>query len=456
MGKRLGAAQIVVYSSPLLAASFIGSLSSTYYVKYGTDVLLMAPATIATLWGLARLIEAFSDPLVGYLSDRTRHRMGRRRSWMLLSMPALCLFPLMMWSPPASLTGGLLWLWIGIGTVGMSIAASAVTIPHAALGAELSPEPGDRSRLFATNGVMAALASFAALTLGIGLLRRAEDPRGTAQMVFTVVAVLLAALVVNMFARTQEPASHQGRGADSPFRAYRDVLRNRHAVILVAAGLFVQITYGSMTVVAVYMLQYVMKIPGSTELFMASYFIPNLIAVPLWVRLADRYEKRHLWMICLAGSALAYGGLGIGPESISLAVALPLAATMGLFGGGFFVFEPAIRAEVIDYDEYETGERKEGVYSAASQIVGKAAGAGITMFAGVALQWAGYVPNVEQADSVKLVIRCLFGGVPFVCFGIAFVLMYNFRLGRAEHAEVRVELDRRLHEETQTIKVPRP
>ena len=121
----------------------------------------------------------------------------------------------------------------------------------------------------------------------------------------------------------------------------------------------------------------------------------------------------------------------------------PRGRLAGLSGGGFFVFESAIRAEVIDHDEYETGERKEGVYFAASQLVGKAAGAGMTVLAGLALDQAGYVPNVDQTQAVQWVIRALFGGVPAIAFLIALILLAKFRLSEALHAQIRAELDRR-------------
>lgn len=438
--------RVLTYSSPLLAVHFTSTLFQTYYLKYGADVLLVAPSVIGIIYGATRLWEAICDPLVGFLSDRTRHRLGRRRSWVLGAALPLCAFPFMMWSPLRGLHGAQLLIWLALGAFGLATALSSFQIPHLALGAEMSPEPQDRTRFFATNGVMGALGSFAALGLGLRILRTAEAPRTAAIWLFGAVAVLIAALSVWMVARSRELSHHQGRGSSSPLRAYRDVWQNAHARMLILVGLFVHATYGAMATVAVFMLQYVMRRPGSTELFMVCYFIPALLSVPIWVRLARRFEKRHLWMVCLAGSAAAYSLMGLVPERVSLAILLPLAGLTGLAGGGFFVFEPSIRAEVIDFDEYETGERKEGVYSAASQIVGKAAGALMTVFVGLALDRAGYVPNLDQVETVKWVIRGLFGGVPALFFLTALLLLSRFKLSEKHHAQIRVELDRRLVE----------
>ncbi len=337
-----------------------------------------------------------------------------------------------------------------IGTFGLLTAQSSFLIPHAALGAELSPESADRTRLFASNGVIAALGSFAALTLGLGLLRTAEAPRTASITLCLGFALAVVLLCLAMVSYTREPVSHQGRGSASPFAAYLDVWRNPHARILILVNLFVHATYAVMGTVLMFALQYVMKIPEATELFMVSYFVPSLLSVPGWVALTRRFEKRHLWMVCLAISAGAFSLMGVAPEGVGLRWMLPIAAMTGLAGGGLFVFEPSIRAEVIDFDEYETGERKEGVYSAASHLVGKVAAAGITVCIGLALDLAGYVPNVEQTQAVKWVIRALLGALPAVAFLIALLLLSRFKLSEKVHAEIRASLDRRESDRTRS------
>jgi GPH family glycoside/pentoside/hexuronide:cation symporter len=431
------------YASPLLALTFFSVLSHTYYVKFGADALLVAPGVVSTVFGLSRLWEALCDPTVGFLSDRTQSFLGRRRSWIAGAVVPLCFFPFLMWSPPSFLEGWGLLACISIGSFGFATALSSFQIPHSALAAEMSPRSDDRSRCYAANGLMNGLGAFIALTIGLGLLSSSQAPRHTAMLLFSAAAILLSLSSIWMIRNSSEPAHHQGRGASLPLRAYRDVWSNPHARILIFTGVFIQLTYAAMGTVAVFMLEYVYKIPDHIELFMVCYFVPSLLSVPLWVRLTRYFEKRHLWIAGLGGSAVVYGILAIVPEGASLAVALPLGAAMGIMAGGFPFLDPAIRAEVIDYDEYVTGERKEGVYFAASQILGKAAAAFMTIFVGVALQTAGYVPNMPQNDSVKLVIRFLFGGVPMLAFLAALLLLLRFKLSEKMHARIRLELDRR-------------
>ena len=98
---------------------------------------------------------------------------------------------------------------------------------------------------------------------------------------------------------------------------------------------------------------------------------------------------------------------------------------------------------MIDYDEYMTGERKEGAYSAAQGFAIKAASALIILLTGAALQLSGFEPNVEQGPTARLAIKGLFAGAPFVMFLLGAIVFSRFRLDHHEHARIRAELDRR-------------
>ena len=104
---------------------------------------------------------------------------------------------------------------------------------------------------------------------------------------------------------------------------------------------------------------------------------------------------------------------------------------------------PSIQADVIDYEEYVTGERKEGAYFSAWNFVFKTAFGITLMLTGWVLELAGYVPNVEQTETVKTALLSLYALYPFVCYMIGAAIFSRFSLGEEEHREIRAELDRR-------------
>ena len=99
----LSTRDMVLYSLPAAAAGYMLSLLGLYVMKYSTDVLLIAPAIMGTIFGLSRIWDAITDPLVGYLSDKTRLNFGRRRSWILVgAIPAALAYYMLFTSPRTS------------------------------------------------------------------------------------------------------------------------------------------------------------------------------------------------------------------------------------------------------------------------------------------------------------------------------------------------------------------
>jgi GPH family glycoside/pentoside/hexuronide:cation symporter len=120
-----------------------------------------------------------------------------------------------------------------------------------------------------------------------------------------------------------------------------------------------------------------------------------------------------------------------------------LAFAAGTAAGCGAMVGPSIQADVIDWDEHATGERKEGSYFAAWNFVFKIAN-GVTLWlTGLVLQLSGYVPNAEQTASVKLAMLSLYGLFPMVCYGLGAFLFSRFRLDAAGYAEIRSALDAR-------------
>ena len=139
---------------------------------------------------------------------------------------------------------------------------------------------------------------------------------------------------------------------------------------------------------------------------------------------------------------LLFGGMFLGGPGDAV-----LIATLSFFGGTAngcgAVISQSIKADVIDYDEWRTGERKEGAYFAAWSFVFKGSGGITMMITGIVLQLAGFEPNVEQSDAAKLAMRILFAIFPLVCYAAGAVMMTRFALNREEHAKVRAQIDAR-------------
>src|SRR5690606_2638054 len=215
-----------------------------YFLNFATDVLLMSPAIVGGLFAAAKLWDAVSDPLVGSISDRARWRLGRRRPFLLAALPLLALGFLPLWWVPAALDGALLVVWIALALFVFYTGFTFYTLPHVALGAELSRDSHERTRLFAARQMsftVGMLLAFAAIQLAL----TAEAPRAMAVRIAVPTLLLaLVALAVTPLA-VREPVAADRRGGRGLVPAIRDVAANRPARLLLVVWLVESIGVGA-------------------------------------------------------------------------------------------------------------------------------------------------------------------------------------------------------------------
>jgi GPH family glycoside/pentoside/hexuronide:cation symporter len=434
---------LAAYALPVAPATFLFVLTIVYFIKFGTDVLLVSPGAIATIFGLSRIWDAISDPVAGFFSDGTRLAFGRRRSWILGSALPMALTALMVWSPPQGLEGTGLVVWLAIGIFGFSTAYTAFEVPHNAFGAELSDTAEMRGLLFGARTWLFTLGSYSALTLGIATIRTADEPRVAATWLVGVVGLVTAAVIATGVLRLKERADYAGRGGRSPFRAYRDVLRNRHARVVLLVVFIEYLGSGGALVMITYVFDYVLDAVNWTEVNFLAIGVAMFASVPVWVALTRRIDRKHVWriaMLCSAFGCAMQFTAGLLGSALGFVIA---SLACGFGGSANNVLGAPTLADVVDYDELETGERKEGTYFASWHFMRKTMQGLMLMVAGLALEWSGFQPNVEQNDLVNMTILAVATAVPCVGYLVAFLIFSRYQLTAPVHAEIRAELDRR-------------
>ncbi len=433
---------LVAYAAPALASSFLFTAVSLYLLKFSTDVLLLAPATVGLIFGFGRFWDAVTDPLVGQLSDRTRSALGRRRPWLLASALPIAATYVAIWSPPTSLEGSGLGLWMGASILLFYTAITCFSVPYHALGAELSTDHHDRSRIFGAK----AFAEHIGIVLGavaLLVMENAEAPRTAATAVSGIGALLLGAGIVWSTAALREPAHHQGRGGSrGAHHAFGDVLRNRNARLLVAVFFLEMLGYQTFVTLLPYVTQYVLGTPGATAYYLFGAIATTLLTLPLWVPLSRRHGKVRVWRASLALKTLVFAGIAFAGAGDWLWIAV-LTCLFGLVTGGGAVLGPSLKADVVDSDEAQTGERKEGTFFAAWGLAVKLSIAFAIAISGFGLSATGFVPNVEQGADALLGIRAMVSVLPVVCHVLALWLLGRLHMDERVHARIREQIDSR-------------
>ena len=438
---RVPFATVASWGMPIFALSSTLFFLQFFFLKFATDVLLIAPVVVGVLFSAGRLWDAVSDPIVGTWSDRTRSRYGRRRPWMMAAIPLLAATIWMTWSPPRSLEGTPLVVWVGLSLFGYYTAFTIYNIPHFSLGAELSSDHHDRSRVFGVQSASFMMGMMLAF-VGMQWVMTSTDQRTAASEVAAVAIGLVCVFLLIPPLRVRERPEYQGRGAQQPLRAMQDVVRNPHALRLLFVQLVQTVGVSVVGLLSPYLVQYVLRRPDLVAALPAAFVVFNLASIPAWVALSKRYGKKQAWTASMLLSGLVFAGTSFaGRDNVMLLLLLMPLAGFALGCGG--TVGPSILADVIDGDELETGERKEGAYNAAWGFSFKLSNAVMILVTSVVLQAIGFTPNQEQSEGVQLALRLVFGGLPFVMLTCAAFVLHGFRLDAVEHARIRAALAER-------------
>lgn len=427
------------FSVPIAAMSMVFTPFSIYWMKYGTDVLLIAPGALGAIRFFASLWDAISDPLVGNLTDRTKTRWGRRRPWIVAGAVPMALTYVLVWAPPVSLEGIELVLWVGAAYLLYETASTVVFVPYQALGLEISEGHHDRTRVFAWQKLIMAAGSMAGLGT-LYLLLNAADKRSMALVIAIGAGIALAASMMYAARKVPERASYQGRSSGPILRAFADVFRNPHARIFLAVSTIEAFGLAIVPGLAMFLLDDVLHDESAVYSILAVYMGLQFGLIPLWVRISHIVGKKTLWLCGMGASTVGFAivtALEPGAYGVIYTSILFLAVGLGIST----VISPSVTADIIDADELRTGERKEGSYAGVMNFIRKLGLSLAAAVAGFGLQISGYDPAAEvQSEEVQSAIIWMAGGIPFVCYAIGTALFARFGLTQAEHARIQREL----------------
>jgi GPH family glycoside/pentoside/hexuronide:cation symporter len=426
---------------------------STFLLLFYNQVIGLPSAEVGFAIMCALLLDAVIDPAIGFLSDHTRSRWGRRHPWMYASAVPIAAGWLLLWNPPALSHYGML-VWVFATAVVVRTAVSAYEVPSQALSPELSGDYDERTRimayryLFGWAGGMGMMMAAYGWFLAGGVTARSGYP-GFA--IGGAVAMLVAILVSALGTHGEIKRLPRAEIARQPFRQnlaeLRETVRNRAFLILMAAGLCYYSAQGISFALSNYLYAYVWQLPGwAYQLLALTLLLGVIVAFLIAPRIARRTGKPAAAMGFMIAAAL----LLTGPYILRLAGLFPGLDSPWLVPVLFAIFTvnatcsvsstilgASMMADVVEHSEVRTGRRSEGVFFAGAFFVQKCT-SGLGIFAaGLILSVAGF-PALAEPGKVPLAAidrMTLLFIVLYLGLGFAAAFFYRrFPFGRAEHA----------------------
>lgn len=429
----------VAFGLPSAVSAAMALLIAVYLTKFYVDVVALPAGIMAVAIAAGRAFDAITDPLMGWVSDRTRSRFGRRMPYIVVGVVGNAAMFLLLLNPPEVLPEVGLAGWAVSALLLSFLFLTIASVPRQALAMELTQSQGHRQDLFA------AIAGFVAIGTVVGALMPnilgaagIEDAR--AQMRWQSVIYVAAYLLANgvFVACIRERPEFQQRGRTPLVPGVRRALRNRPFRVMFVSHVITAIPIAIPATLLPFYTEHVLQAEAEwVGYFLLAYLLSGLLALPLWLIVAQLKGKRFVWLCASAiavigGASLYFAGPGDERDVLFLHMLVGLQSAVWLFIGG------AMHADVVDYDELLTGARREAQYAALWSIIPKFA-----LVPGAALPLAvlggmGYVPDAEnQSEPVVEAIRTLHALVPAVLNAIGLSIMWWYPLTEARHAAVR-------------------
>lgn len=396
---RLSVAEKIGYGFGDFASNLFWQMFSIFIAKYYTDVFLLSAAQMGTMMFVTRFGDAFIDPVIGAIADRTHTRWGHFRPYLLwMALPMAVTAVLAFTVPDLSGTAKLVYAYVTLSL--MMLAYSAVNIPYSGLLGVLTPSSSERTSVCSYRFVMALLPVFIIVNSALPLARHfggsENSPRGW-QVTMTLYAALAVVLYWVTFAMTRERVQPEPRVEGSFGRDLRDLGRNRPWIALCVVGVAALTFSNIRNTVAIYYFQNV--VPHGGRYFgpvMTSGALAFIVGVMATSPLSRRFGKRNFYMLSMGLAAAASVAFYFVPAS-NLALVWIVQTLISLFAAPTAPLIWAMYADAADYSEWKNGRRATGlVFSAASfaQKFGWAVGGAGT---GYLLSYFGYRPDVAQS-----------------------------------------------------------
>lgn len=433
----------------------------------------MNPALVGLLGAIPRLTDAFTDPVMGYVSDNADTRWGRRRPFIFVGVFVAAILFALLWQLPSGRSETFLFWWFLIGSVLFYAGYTLWVTPWVALGYELTPDYHERTRLMGTQNFIGQLAYVVSpwflwiMNSGTFFRDAAGEPdqvagAGGLAIVIALITVGLG-LLPAIFLRERMKSVAQREAAESGrahglrenivtfLKGFGITLRSGPFLKLCAATFLVFNGFILISAFASYVIIY--YVCGGDQALGARYVgwagtlggVSTFGVVAFMTWLGTRIGKRHAFMWGVGVSVVGYALKWVCYNPAEPWLVLVPAPLMAFGLGTLFTLVPSMVADVVDTDELETHERREGMYGSIFWWT-------VKLGLSAALAGSGYLLNAtgfdvelggEQTARAITLLRICDAGIPALTSLIAIWAVARFPITEERAGEVRRELESR-------------
>jgi GPH family glycoside/pentoside/hexuronide:cation symporter len=386
----------------------------------------------ALLFG-AKMLDVFTDPPMGILSDRTRSKLGRRRPYMLgASFFCGLAFALLFNIPDASTN--LTLVYLGFALALYAVAYTAFQVPYMAMPAEMTDDYHQRTKImswrviFMTIGNIVGFAGVPALVSVLGEGREAYGTMGLIVGAVITIAMFTCFLVTGGARQTEATLERIG------LKRHLAMLgENRPLLILMGTKIAIYVGLSSNIAVALFFISSVLKMgPAQFGIYAGVSALTTIAFMPVCAWAAKKIGKKRAYVISLIGFCCGVLTWLLATPDESMVLFAARGFVIGVFGAGAHLYGQSMLVDTFAWDYKLTGVRREGVLAASFSFVEKACMAVGPLIVGILLSSMGFDKNLSpSADQSASAVQAMYLGfiwVPILCQIVSITLLKFYTL----------------------------
>jgi len=431
-----------------LGFNFYWANISSFLLIFYTDTFGIPAAAAGTMMLVSKIIDAFADPIIGALGDRTKSRFGNFRPYLLwFGLPLAAAGVLTYTTPNLTEGGKLIWAY---GTFSfMMIAYSLVNIPYSALAGVISSNSQERTTLISFRFIGAftgtIIVNYYTLTL-VKWFGGSNETLGW-QLTMALYGIVAAIIFIIVFLSTKERVKNPPHQNTTVSVDIKDLLNNRPWIVLFSLALIIMVTITMRAGATIYYIKYFVNRPDLIKYFLTSYSIALVVGAAITPVLTRFVDKKRLMVILMSATGiLSIGYFFIPKDAIGLLFGINI--LIGLVLGPKSPLAFSMYADTADYTEWKTGRRATGLTYAAANFSQKLGGALASFIIGSVLAAMGYVANTAQSNASQMGIVIIISIIPGAFALLAAFVMKFYTLDNKQLATIQSDLIKRKdHEE---------
>jgi glycoside/pentoside/hexuronide:cation symporter, GPH family len=410
-----------------LGGNLFFTIMGFYLLNFMTDVAKLSAGLAGIAMMIGKICDAITDPTVGYLSDRTKSRMGRRRPWMFWGAIFLFFTMVLQYTNPRIESQAWLFVWMAVAYCLLTTAYTMVNIPYGSLTPELTQDFDERTTLNAFRMSFAVVGTF----IGALLVRQivgmfGDQNTGWTGMGAIMGAVMLITAMITVFT-VKEPKRtvEEAREQQGILKTYGAAFQNRPFVLAFATYALHICGTAVVQGALIYYFKYIYGGTASLELALALLLLPVIPSIWIWTALSKRIGKKWSWNIGMAIVAVAVLVIFLWARQAGPTFFYIVMAVAGLGLSTNYVMPYAIIPDAVELDYARNGVRREGAFYGVFNFMNKVGVALANLLNGLILAAFGYVANTQQTGLSQLGIQLLVGPLSAVFF-IAGIVVFSF------------------------------